>query len=130
MEIMMIHFKLKTSIYDTIDIYDKYGTYTSFIIPNKYSKHIFNGKTAKKILMSLDSPINLYKCFDGCRGSCGSKSDECMFSNQKRLQLANLNDKIDDLTYRIFYTLTEKNENNKTIYIWDKTIEGIIPNLS
>ena len=40
MEIMMIHFKLKTSIYDTIDIYDKYGTYTSFIIPNKYSSFV------------------------------------------------------------------------------------------
>ena len=35
----------------------------------------------------------MYKVFNSCQGSCGSHN--CEFENRKRLELANLNDKID-----------------------------------
>jgi len=50
---MFIHFKLNLSLYDDNEIYDKYGSYTSFNIPDKYIKYITNGKTSKKVLTLL-----------------------------------------------------------------------------
>lgn len=118
---MFIHFKLNVSLYDNNEIYNKYGLYTSFNIPNKYLKYITNGKTAKKVLTLLKSPIDVYEVFDSYKGSCGSHG--CEFENRKRLELANVNDKIDDTTFRIFYILDEKTE------IWNKSEEGIKPNI-
>ena len=118
---MFIHFKLNVSLYDDNEIYNKYGLYTSFNIPDKYVKYITNGKTAKKVLTLLKSPIDVYEVFDSCKGSSGSRG--CEFENRKRLELANVNDKIDDTTFRIFYTLDEKTG------IWNKYEEGIKPNI-
>ena len=127
---MMIHYKLNISIYDTDTLFDKYGLYTIFIIPDKYTKYVLNGKTSKKLLTLLNSPIDVNEHFDDCGGSCGSYPRDCEFGNCKRLVFENLNDEIKNSTYKIFYTLSEKNENNKKIYIWNKTIEGTKPDLS
>jgi hypothetical protein len=118
---MFIHFKLNLSLYDDNEIYDKYGSYTSFNIPDKYLKYITNGKTSKKVLTLLKSPINVYEVFDACQGSCGSRG--CEFETRKRLELANITENINDTTFRIFYTLDEKTE------IWNKYEEGIQPNI-
>ena len=115
---MFIYYKLNTTSYDDNKIYDNYGSYTSFNIPDKYLKYITNGKTAKKVLTLLKSPIDMYEVLNSCQGSCG-----CEFKNRKRLELANINDKIDDTTFKIFYTLDEKTK------IWNKYEEGIRPNI-
>jgi hypothetical protein len=91
---MLIHYKLNTTSYDDNKIYDKYGSYTSFNIPDKYLKYITNGQTAKKVLTLLKCPIDMYEVFNLCQGLCG-----CEFKNHKRLELANVNDKIDDTTF-------------------------------
>lgn len=80
-----------------------------------------SGKTAKKVLTLLKSPIDIYEVFNSCQGSCCSHG--CKFENRKRLELANVNDKIDGTTFRIFYTFEEKTE------IWNKYEEGIKPNI-
>ena len=113
---MYIHFKLNLSLYDNNKIYDKYGSCTTFIIPDKYLKYITNGKTAKKVLTLLKSPIDVYEIFDACQ-------DSCEFKTRKRLELSNINDKINDTTFKIFYTLDEKTE------IWNKQEEGIRPDI-
>ena len=112
---VFIHFKLNLSLYDDNKIYDNYGSYTSFNISDKYLKYIINGQTAKKVLTLLKLPIDMYEVFNSSQGSC-----VCEF---KKLELANLNDKIDDTTFKIFYTFDEKTE------IWNKYEEGIRPNI-
>ena len=100
---VFIHFKLNLSLYDDNKIYDNYGSYTSFNISDKYLKYIINGQTAKKVLTLLKLPIDMYEVFNSCQGSC-----VCEF---KKLELANLNDKIDEIYKKTNHPVDNRRDN-------------------